>query len=80
MSDRGPDSAGLAIYGKPTARKTKIMVQSQAPETDFKMLKKTSTDTFLEDLRKKNNTSSLSYIDIQKDSELNKYKSTWSKS
>ena len=40
MSDRGPDSAGLAIYGKPTARKTKIMVQSQAPETDFKMLKK----------------------------------------
>ena len=40
MSDRGPDSAGLAIYGKPTARKTKIMVQSQAPETDFKMFKK----------------------------------------
>ena len=40
MSDRGPDSAGLAIYGKPTARTTKIMVQSQAPETDFKILKK----------------------------------------
>ena len=40
MSDRGPDSAGLAIYGKPTARKTKIMVQSQSPETDFQKLKK----------------------------------------
>ena len=40
MSDRGPDSAGLAIYGKPTARKTKIMVQSQAPKTDFQNLKK----------------------------------------
>jgi len=40
MSDRGPDSAGLAIYGKPTARKTKIMVQSQAPETDFQNVKK----------------------------------------
>ena len=40
MSDRGPDSAGLAIYGKPIAKKIKIMVQSQSPELDFKTLKK----------------------------------------
>ena len=40
MSDRGPDSAGLAIYGKPIAKKTKIMVQSQSPLSDFKALKK----------------------------------------
>ena len=40
MSDRGPDSAGLAIYGKPTAKKTKIMVQSRSPEADFTKLKK----------------------------------------
>ena len=40
MSDRGPDSAGLAIYGKPIAKKAKIMVQSQSPLSDFKALKK----------------------------------------
>lgn len=40
MSDRGPDSAGLAIYGKPIAKKAKIMVQSQSPLNDFKALKK----------------------------------------
>ena len=40
MSDRGPDSAGLAIYGKPIAKKAKIMVQSQSPFSDFKALKK----------------------------------------
>ena len=40
MSDRGPDSAGLAIYGKPNAKKTKIMVQSQSPEVEFKKLRK----------------------------------------
>ena len=40
MSDRGPDSAGLAIYGKSNAKKIKIMVQSQSPETDFQELKK----------------------------------------
>ena len=39
MSDRGPDSAGLAIYGKPIAKKTKIMVQSQSPEVEFMKLK-----------------------------------------
>ena len=40
MSDRGPDSAGLAIYGKPIAKKAKIMVQSQSPLNDFKALKR----------------------------------------
>ena len=40
MSDRGPDSAGLAIYGKPIEKKTKIMVQSQSPEVEFKKLRK----------------------------------------
>ncbi|MDC3170161.1 glutamine amidotransferase family protein [Paracoccaceae bacterium] len=40
MSDRGPDSAGLAIYGKPLASKTKITVQSRSPEHDFQKLKK----------------------------------------
>ena len=40
MSDRGPDSAGLAIYRKPIAKKAKIMVQSQSPLNDFKALKK----------------------------------------
>ena len=40
MSDRGPDSAGLAIYGKPIAKKAKIMVQSQSPKDDFQKLKK----------------------------------------
>ena len=40
MSDRGPDSAGIAIYGKPIAMKTKITVQSQSPEVDFPKLKK----------------------------------------
>ena len=39
MSDRGPDSAGLAIYGKSIAKKTKIMVQSQSPEVEFMKLK-----------------------------------------
>jgi len=34
MTDRGPDSAGIAIYG-PTSGRTKITVQSPHPETDF---------------------------------------------
>ncbi len=40
MSDRGPDSAGLAIYGKPSASKTKITVQSRSPKHDFQKLRK----------------------------------------
>jgi methylamine---glutamate N-methyltransferase subunit A len=37
MSDRGPDSAGIAIYGSPNG-KTKLTVQSQNPSADFSML------------------------------------------
>lgn len=36
MSDRGPDSAGIAIYSP--AQKSKITVQSSAPETTFDAL------------------------------------------
>jgi glutamate synthase domain-containing protein 1 len=35
LSDRGPDSAGLAIYGSGSADRCKITIQSSAPEKDF---------------------------------------------
>lgn len=35
MTDRGPDSAGIAIYGDGTEGTTKITVQSPNAETDF---------------------------------------------
>ncbi len=35
MTDRGPDSAGIAIYKGETAGKTKLVVQSDTPQTDF---------------------------------------------
>lgn len=35
MCERGPDSAGIAVYGSPTKGKTKITVQSPKPEADF---------------------------------------------
>jgi methylamine---glutamate N-methyltransferase subunit A len=35
LSDRGPDSAGIAIYGPASGNRTKITVQSSAPERDF---------------------------------------------
>ncbi|GGE05519.1 glutamine amidotransferase [Aureimonas endophytica] len=35
MTDRGPDSAGIAIYGGETNDLAKITVQSAAPERDF---------------------------------------------
>ncbi len=35
MTDRGPDSAGIAIYGDPTQGTTKVTVQSANPEQDF---------------------------------------------
>ena len=35
MTDRGPDSAGIAIYGPATAGRAKLTVQSAAPETAF---------------------------------------------
>ncbi|KQW29644.1 glutamine amidotransferase [Rhizobium sp. Root274] len=35
MTDRGPDSAGIAIYGETSGGKAKVTVQSAAPEADF---------------------------------------------
>jgi methylamine---glutamate N-methyltransferase subunit A len=35
MCERGPDSAGFAVYGPPAAGKTKITVQSPNPDADF---------------------------------------------
>ena len=35
MTDRGPDSAGIAIYGLETKGKTKLTVQSDTPDIDF---------------------------------------------
>jgi methylamine---glutamate N-methyltransferase subunit A len=35
MTDRGPDSAGIAIYGRPQAGRAKLTVQSARPEADF---------------------------------------------
>ncbi|MDP3341911.1 glutamine amidotransferase family protein [Frigidibacter sp.] len=35
MTDRGPDSAGIAIYGTPAEGKAKITVQSPEPEAVF---------------------------------------------
>lgn len=36
MCDRGPDSAGFAVYGTPTDGKVKITLQSPNPNADFK--------------------------------------------
>ncbi|MGE6740472.1 class II glutamine amidotransferase [Allorhizobium pseudoryzae] len=38
MTDRGPDSAGLAIYGAAPTGRAKITVQSAQPEEDFEGL------------------------------------------
>ena len=38
LSDRGPDSAGIAIYGAPRADRSKITVQSPVPARDFAAL------------------------------------------
>ena len=35
MTDRGPDSAGIAIYGGAEAGRVKITIQSANPDTDF---------------------------------------------
>lgn len=38
MTDRGPDSAGIAIYGRGEAGQVKLTLQSSAPERDFPQL------------------------------------------
>lgn len=40
MTDRGPDSAGIAIYGDDVAGQMKITVQSSQPDSDFPVLEK----------------------------------------
>ena len=40
MTDRGPDSAGIAIYGGETAGKAKLTVQSDTPDDSFAGLDK----------------------------------------
>lgn len=35
MTDRGPDSAGIAIYGEESTGKVKLTIQSDTPEDDF---------------------------------------------
>lgn len=35
MTDRGPDSAGIAIYSNDSTGKSRIVVQSDTPEVDF---------------------------------------------
>ncbi|RWX81396.1 glutamine amidotransferase [Neorhizobium lilium] len=35
MTDRGPDSAGIAIYGVPATGKAKVTLQSARPDVDF---------------------------------------------
>jgi glutamate synthase domain-containing protein 1 len=39
MTDRGPDSAGIAIYGSAVAGKAKVTLQSATPDADFKSLR-----------------------------------------
>lgn len=40
MTDRGPDSAGIAIYGSDVDSKVKLTIQSDDPEADFATLEK----------------------------------------
>jgi len=44
MTDRGPDSAGIAIYGGEEKGRSKMTVQSDTPETAFTGLEKALTD------------------------------------
>lgn len=45
MTDRGPDSAGIAIYGSETTGKSKLTVQSDTPDLDFAGLETAMTET-----------------------------------
>ncbi len=46
MSDRGPDSAGIAIYGSTDAEKLKLTVQSGATENELSQLQRTLESRF----------------------------------
>jgi len=41
MTDRGPDSAGIAVYGSADASVSKVTVQSETPDADFATLPET---------------------------------------
>jgi glutamate synthase domain-containing protein 1 len=45
MCERGPDSAGFAVYGAPESGKGKITLQSPTPDKDFKGLAKAIEST-----------------------------------
>jgi len=45
MTDRGPDSAGIAIYGDRDQGRTKLTVQSDTPEDAFAMLAELLTES-----------------------------------
>src|SRR5262245_6658162 len=40
MTDRGPDSAGIAIYGPASEGKAKVTIQSAKPDADFNNLER----------------------------------------
>ncbi len=44
MTDRGPDSAGIAIYGRDEDSNTKLTIQSSNPDEDFDGLDKLLSD------------------------------------
>jgi amidophosphoribosyltransferase len=44
MSDRGPDSAGIAIYSEPSANTVKLTLQSGNPDRDFNGLEQSLND------------------------------------
>ncbi len=44
MTDRGPDSAGIAIYGRDEDSNTKLTIQSSNPDEDFDGLEKLLSD------------------------------------
>jgi glutamate synthase domain-containing protein 1 len=46
MSDRGPDSAGIAIYGSTDAEKLKLTVQSGSTENELSQLQRTLESRF----------------------------------
>ncbi len=45
MTDRGPDSAGIAIYGSDKDSKVKLTIQSDDPDADFSTLEKDLENT-----------------------------------
>ena len=50
MSDRGPDSAGIAIYSEAVEDRAKITIQSAHPDQDFAALEADFKSTFQQPL------------------------------